>query len=128
MQRNDREQRTEGRRVADAGRTRGSVTAEFAVLLPVVVLALLAVAGVAVVGAAQVRVQQAAGVVVREAARGAEGVDGDRVAGAGARIALARSGGWAEATVSRSVPLWGVMGPEITVSASAAAKAEKSEP
>ncbi|MFC3183756.1 TadE/TadG family type IV pilus assembly protein [Pseudoglutamicibacter albus] len=47
----------------------GSVTVEFAVLLPALVLLLAFVGAVATVGTAQVRAQHAAGIAAREEAR-----------------------------------------------------------
>lgn len=94
-------------------------------LLPIVLLLLLAIAGVAVIGAAQVRVQQAAGAIAREHARGAgDGVEVGEVAGPGAQVSVNESGGWASVTVSRSVPLWQAVGPGVTVRATALARAE----
>ena len=108
---------------------RGSVTAETAVLLPIVLLVLLAIAGVSVVGAAQVRVQQAAGAIAREHARGAGGsVDAAGVAGPGSSVSVQESGGWAHVSVSRTVPLWQGFGPGITVHAEALARAEVVQP
>lgn len=107
-------------------RDSGSVTAETAVLLPVVLLILLAIAGVSVVGSAQVRVQQAAGVIAREQARGVDVSDQvQRLAGDGASVSVARDGGWARVTVTRSVPLWQAIGPGIEVSAEAESRVEK---
>lgn len=109
-------------------RDSGSVTAETAVLLPVVLLILLAIAGVSVVGSAQVRVQQAAGVIAREQARGVDVSDQvQRLAGDGASVSVSREGGWARVSVRRSVPLWQAVGPGIQVSADAEARVEKQE-
>lgn len=108
------------------GRDSGSVTAETAVLLPVVLLILLAIAGVSVVGSAHVRVQQAAGVIAREQARGVDVSDQvQRLAGHGASASVSRGGGWARVTVTRSVPLWQGIGPGIEVSAVAESRVEK---
>lgn len=108
---------------------RGSVTAETAVLLPVMLLIIVAIAGVSVVGAAQVRVQEAAGVMAREAARGQDtSAEVARLAGAGASASVSKDGGWARVEVRRSVPLWEGFGPGIDVSARAEARAEVISP
>ncbi|WP_394160939.1 TadE family type IV pilus minor pilin [Galactobacter valiniphilus] len=107
-----------------SARERGSVTAEFAVVLPVVLLALLSIVAVGVLGAATVRVQQAAGAVAREAARGGPTERAASFAGDGAAVSVQRSGEWAQVTVTSEVPLWGLLGPSITVSGEAAARVE----
>ena len=113
-----------GRKASAAARERGSVTAEFAVVLPVVLLALLSIVAVGVLGAATVRVQQAAGAVAREAARGGPTEQAAAFAGQGAAVAVNRSGEWARVTVTSEVPLWGLLGPSITVSGEASARVE----
>jgi Flp pilus assembly protein TadG len=112
------------RREGPGGRERGSVTAEFAVVLPVVLLALLSIVAVGVLGAATVRVQQAAGAVAREAARGGPAESAARFAGQEATVSVAREGEWAEVTVHTTVPLWGLLGPSMTVTGTAAARVE----
>ncbi|MGO3139201.1 MAG: TadE family type IV pilus minor pilin [Galactobacter sp.] len=116
------------RRHGPAERQRGSVTAELAVLMPVILFVILTVVGAAVVGSGQVRVQQAAGAMAREHARGDGGkVDVTRVAGEGASANVAESGGWTTVTVQRKVPLWKAFGPGITVTATAMARSEVAE-
>lgn len=116
----------QGKRIgAGAPRQAGSVTAEMAVLLPVVLLILLTVAGVAVVGSGQVRVQQAAGALAREHARGDGGrVDVVKVGGRGAAAQVSESGGWTTVTVTRSVPIWQSFGPGIKLRATALVRSE----
>jgi hypothetical protein len=96
-----------------------------AVLMPVVLFIILTVVGAAVVGSGQVRVQQAAGSIAREHARGDGGkADVARIAGQGAGASISESGGWTTVTVRRSVPLWKAFGPGITVKATALARSE----
>lgn len=109
-------------------RDHGSVTAEFAVLLPVVALLLGVVMALAACAAAQLRCADAARVAARVAAIG----EGDtavasaarRVAGTGARVAVARDDGWVvvsvETTVGPALPLVG----GLTVRGTATAWAE----
>lgn len=103
---------------------RGSVTAEFAVLLPALVLLLAFVGAVATVGTAQVRAQHAAGIAAREEARGAH-VDVARVAGAGATHRVQRSNEWVTVEVKNTVKLWKFLGPGIPVQATATARVEE---
>jgi hypothetical protein len=106
-------------------RQRGSVTAELAVLMPVVLFIILTVVGAAVVGSGQVRVQQAAGAIAREHARGdGNTVNVTRVAGDGASADISESGGWTTVRVQRKVPLWKAFGPGITVKATSLARSE----
>lgn len=113
-----------GRREPPGVGERGSVTAEFAVVLPVVLLALLSVLAVGVLSAAAVRVQQAAGAVAREAARGGPTDDAAGFAGDDASVQVSRSGEWARVTVTTRVPLWGLLGPSMSVSGEASARVE----
>lgn len=103
---------------------RGSVTVEFAVLLPALVLLLAFVGAVATVGTAQVRAQHAAGIAAREEARGAH-VDVARVAGAGATHRVQRSNEWVTVEVKNTVKLWKFLGPGIPVEAAATARVEE---
>lgn len=103
---------------------RGSVTAEFAVLLPALVLLLAFVGAVATVGTAQVRAQHAAGIAAREEARGAH-VDVARVAGAGTTHRVQRSNEWVTVEVKNTVKLWKFLGPGIPVQATATARVEE---
>jgi len=87
---------------------RGSVTAEYAVLLPgaAVVLAGALLAGAATLQ--QIRLEEAAAATVRELARGesdAQAVDtAQRMAGTGARLSSSRSTGWVSVTIAHTPP------------------------
>ncbi|PWI28252.1 hypothetical protein CAY35_02040 [Pseudoglutamicibacter cumminsii] len=105
--------------------TRGSVTAEFAVLLPALVLLLAFIGAIATVGAAQVRSQHAAGMSAREEARGSH-IEVAKVAGDGATQRVDRSGEWVTVEVRNNVKLWTFLGPGITVHATATARVEES--
>ncbi|MBD3780767.1 MAG: pilus assembly protein [Micrococcales bacterium] len=86
---------------------RGSVTAEFAVLLPVVVLLLGGVVAVTSTAATHLRCADAARAAARAAALGQS--DGEvaavarRVAGPGAVVAVRHDGGWVEVVVESGV-------------------------
>lgn len=104
------------RRGAGAGAgDRGSVTAEFAVLLPVVALLLGVVAALAACAGTQLRCADAARAGARVAAIGeddaAVAAVARRVAGDGARAAVGRDDPWVvvtvEATVGPTLPLVG---------------------
>ncbi|GEL45600.1 hypothetical protein CHO01_07160 [Cellulomonas hominis] len=98
-----------------ADRDRGAVTAEFAVLLPVVALLVGAVVALTASAAIQLRCADAARAGARAAALG----DGDadvlavarRVAGSGVQVAVGRDDGWVvvtvESTVGPTLPLVG---------------------
>ncbi|TKR22154.1 TadE family protein [Cellulomonas hominis] len=109
-------------------RDRGSVTAEFAVLLPVVAVLIGVVVALAASAVTQLRCADAARVAARVAAIGegdaAVAAAAARVAGAGARTAVARDAAWVvvtvEASVGPAVPLVG----GITVRGTAAAWVE----
>jgi len=117
-----------GRRRQDPQRDRGSVTAEFAVLLPVVAVLIGVVVALAASAVVQLRCADAARVAARVAAIGegdaAAAAAAARVAGAGARTAVARDAAWVvvtvEASVGPAVPLVG----GITVRGTAAAWVE----
>lgn len=88
-------------------RDRGSVTAEFAVLLPAVALLLGVVVALAACAAAQLRCADAARVAARVAAIGEDDAAvasaARRVAGGGARAAVARDAAWVAVTVETTV-------------------------
>ncbi len=94
-----------------ADRSRGSVTAETAVLLPVLLVVLAAAIGVLVCLSAQLRCVDAARGAARAAARGdsAAAVDatGRRLAPPGARVRVAASTDTVEVVVSTSVRPFG---------------------
>ncbi|WP_431837416.1 TadE family type IV pilus minor pilin [Cellulomonas sp. Y8] len=88
-------------------RERGSVTAEFAVLLPAVALLLGVVVALAACASAQLRCADAARVAARVAAIGEDDAAvasaARRVAGAGARTAVVRDDAWVAVTVEATV-------------------------
>jgi Flp pilus assembly protein TadG len=92
-----------------AGRVRderGAVTAETAVVLPVLLAVTLGLVWLVSLAATQVRVVDSAREVARAAARDDDGVAvglGRRVAPAGSRITVSRGGGTVEATVAATV-------------------------
>jgi hypothetical protein len=91
---------------------RGSVTAELAVLLPVVVAMLVVLLGLASAASAQMRCADAARAGARAAALGDE--DGSvaevsrRVAGSGSAVSVARADGWVVVRVDRSLTIVGL--------------------
>lgn len=105
---------------------RGSVTAEVAVVLPVIVLALVAVLTVAAVGVLHLSVLDGARAGARAAALGvpeAEAIAAARtIAGDAAAVDVAVAEGWANVSVRRGLPagsgLLGALG--ITATAVAA--------
>lgn len=119
---------TVGRRSHRAERDRGAVTAEFAVLLPVVALLVGAVVALTATASTQLRCADAARAGARAAALG----DGDadvvavarHLAGSGVQVAVGREGGWVvvtvESTVGPTLPLVG----GLTVQGTAAGRAE----
>jgi Flp pilus assembly protein TadG len=85
---------------------RGAVTAETAVVLPVLLAVTLGLVWLVSLAATQVRVVDGAREVARAAARDDDGVAvglGRRVAPTGSRISVKRAGGTVEATVSAVV-------------------------
>lgn len=92
----------------DPGPLRGSVTAEFAVAVPAVILLLGFLLSALSAAVCQVRVEEAARAAARTLARGA-GPDAvarevTRIAGAGAEHSTAASGGAVTVQVSAAVP------------------------
>lgn len=87
----------------------GSSTAEFAVLLPAVAVMLSLVLGFGVLGIQQIQVQQAAGAMARELARGEDSAtaraSGVKLAGNEARFWQSTASGYAQVHVSKSVRL-----------------------
>ncbi|MFB9666637.1 MULTISPECIES: TadE family type IV pilus minor pilin [Glutamicibacter] len=87
----------------------GSSTAEFAVLLPAVAIMLSLALCFGVVGIQQIQVQQAAGAMARELARGEDDAtaraSGVRLAGNQARFSLSTSNGYSQVHVSKTVRL-----------------------
>lgn len=101
---------------------RGSVTAELALGLPAVVLALLVVLLVGAAAVAQVRCTDAARAAARAAALGEGGAAvvavATDLAGEGAEVSVTESGGWVNVTVSRPVATGWLGGSALTASAS----------
>ncbi len=103
------------------------MTAEVAVLLPIIVVLVAAVLGLAHAASVQMRCADAARAGARAAALG----DDDpavravvvRVAGEGAQVAVARSDGWVVVEVERSLTLMGLR-VGLTVRGDATARAE----
>lgn len=105
-------------------RQRGSVTAEFAVLLPTVTLLLAFVLTCAQLGLAQMRVSEAAQAGARAAARGDQGMIPElvqQVAGAGAAAVVSREGQYVVVTVKVTVGggLTALIGGMVSATASA---------
>jgi len=88
---------------------KGSSTAEFAVLLPAVALMLSLLLCFGVLGIQQIQVQQAAGAMARELARGEDQrtarSSGVRLAGSKASFVISSGGGFSTVTVRKSVQL-----------------------
>ena len=120
-----------GLQAAGADRQRGSVTAETAVLLPVLLVVLAAVLGVLACVAAQLRCVDAARGAARAAARGDDSAavrtTGQRLAPEGARVVVTTSGDTVEVSVSAEVrPFGRALGllPPVAVSGRAVAATE----
>ena len=96
------------RRAGARGGERGTVTAEFAVVLPALVLVLILVVGAGVIGIAQVRVYEAARAGAREAARGEPVHDiekaAKRKAGPGSTVTVSQGGAFAKVHVKTTLP------------------------
>ena len=112
----------------------GSITAETAVVLPVLVLVLVALMGVAHAVGVQLTVQDAARVGARAAARGESQAEVERltrsVAPAGSAITVSRSGGLVRVDVVAQVAPFGAAArlvPELTVDAQAVAADESTD-
>lgn len=111
---------------ARARRERGSVTAELAVALPVVVVLLLAVLTVGSAAVAQLRAVDAARAAARAAALG-EGTDvvaqvASRVGGGAARVTVDQDGTWVDVEVS--VPVVGRLSGGLVARSTASARVE----
>jgi Flp pilus assembly protein TadG len=112
----------------------GSITAETAVVLPVLVLVLVALMGVAHAVGVQLTVQDAARVGARAAARGESQAEVERltrsVAPAGSAVTVSRSGGLVRVDVVAQVAPFGAAArlvPELTVDAEAVAADESTD-
>ncbi len=97
------------RRPSSGSRDRGSVTAELAVLLPGVVLAIVVILVVASAGVMQVRCADAARAGARAAALGEDEAEVaaivQHLAGDDAQVTITRSEEWVDVRVSAEVPL-----------------------
>lgn len=114
-------------------RDRGSVTAEMAVALPVLVLVLVAAIGLIAAVSGQLRCVDAAREGARLAARGEPAAAvvraAVRVAPAGARVQIAPAGpGLVAVTVSARMPAAGRLLPALSVSGRAVAMVEPGVP
>ena len=116
---------------ARRSRDRGSVTAETAVLLPVLLVVLAAAIGVLACVAAQLRCVDAARGAARAAARGDDApavrAVGQRLAPPGARVVVSTSGEAVEVLVTAQVQPFGtLLGllPDVAVSGRAVAAVE----
>lgn len=112
------------RSATGAGSEGGSVTAELAVLLPGVVLAIVVILVAASAGVAQVRCADAARAGARAAALGKTPQEvsaiAEELAGDGAQVSVTDSDQWVRVRVSVPVPLGplsGVLGAEASFSA-----------
>ncbi len=96
------------RRAGARGGERGTVTAEFAVVLPALVLVLILVVGAGVIGIAQVRVYEAARAGAREAARGEPVHDiekaAKRKAGPNSTVTVSQGRAFAKVHVKTTLP------------------------
>lgn len=107
---------------------RGSVTAEFAVGLPAVVMVLVVVFLAATAAIGQVRCADAARAGAREAALGSAVAQvqatAEHLAGVGATVAVTREGPWVVVRVSRPVASFGWLGRGLVASGRAQAWVE----
>ena len=109
-------------------RDRGSVTAELAVALPVLVLLLLAGLTAVNAVATKMRCVDAAREAARAEARGEPGtVAGTRAAPAGATVSVSSNGDTVQATVVAVAHPLGTLLPGFTIEASAVAALEPGE-
>ncbi|WP_300342427.1 TadE family type IV pilus minor pilin [Nesterenkonia sp.] len=92
---------------------RGSVTTEFAVALPAVVLVLLLVVSVALAGAARVALEDAARAAARELARGASAETAQQTvvstAGADAEVHITQQGAYTHVRLTQPVSILGLV-------------------
>src|SRR5699024_7391280 len=114
-----------------AASERGSVTAELAVLLPGVVLAIVVILVAASAGVAQVRCADAARAGARAAALGKSPEEisaiAEDLAGPSAEVGVTESGQWVRVQVSLEVPL-GPLSGALSADASFAALPEPTDP
>lgn len=119
-------------RTGRSRRERGSVTAEAALVLPVLVLLLTVAVGTVSAVTAQMRCVDAAREAARAVARGESLESGielaARAAPAGARIRVDSSAERIVVTVTAEVPIGGGLLPAVTVSGEAVARPEPTGP
>ncbi|GFZ86131.1 TadE family type IV pilus minor pilin [Nesterenkonia alkaliphila] len=110
---------------------RGSVTAEFALALPGVVLVLLLVISLAMTGASRVALEDAARAAAREAARGESVASAEQTArdaaGDDISISVSAEGAYTTVVVSRPVQVLGLIELNAELSAEAHARTEHLE-
>ena len=108
---------------------RGSISAEFAVALPSVVLVLLLVLTLGLHGAAQVTLEAGAGAAARELARGEDPASAEsaarRVAGDEVSVQLSQDQGYATVILVRPVRVLGWVEVAMTQDAQATARVEE---
>lgn len=96
------------RRARTAGKDCGAVTAEFAMIMPAIVLVILMVIGVGTLGLAQLRSYEAARAGAREAARGEPTAEVRRTAeskaGPGSAVTIGKDGEYTVVTVTVPTP------------------------
>lgn len=113
---------------AGAGRERGSVSTEFAVALPGVVLILGLLLSLGMHGAAQVSLEEGARAAARELARGEDPAAAEqtasRVTGDEVSATISRDGGYSHVELTRPVRLLGLVELDMTQTAEASARTE----
>lgn len=107
---------------------RGSVTAEFALVLPAVVLVLMLVLGLAMHGAAQVTLEDGARAAARELARGESRATAEQsirsVAGEDVAVTMTAEGAYTRVMLSQPVEILGLVQVSAELSAEASARTE----
>ncbi len=109
-------------------REQGSVSTEFAVALPGVVLIVGLLLSLGMYGAAQVSLEEGARAAARELARGEDSATAEqtaaRVAGTQVSAAVSRDGAYARVALTQPVRLLGVVELGVTQTAEASARVE----
>ncbi|WP_191089811.1 TadE family type IV pilus minor pilin [Nesterenkonia ebinurensis] len=110
---------------------RGSVTAEFALALPGVVLVLLLVISLAMTGASRVALEDAARAAARESARGQSAAVAEQTArdtaGGDITVTISAEGAYTSVVVTQPVQLIGLIELNAEISAEAHARTEHLE-
>lgn len=116
------------RHSAPAASERGSVTAEFALAIPAVILVLLLVLSLAMQGAARVSLEDAARSAARELARGEATAVAEQTArdivGAQVNIVISQSGTYSRVVLTQPVQILGLIELNVEQSAEAHARTE----